>query len=448
MLKGIHRVSVDGGPLQTITVADSAEGELGRTSPEPLPGNKGLLLTVWRASGTAGKSLAVLELDTGELGILAKGVPFGRYVPTGHLVYPQLGRLMAMPFDVDTLSPTGDPVDVTERGMGIGGRDPHEWSFSQDGTLIYAPVRTPFDFGVELVLVDREGNEELIDARIPSVNSRSRLSPDGRFLALPVFDDETGEHEIWIQELQSNRSRRLTSTLGLDTQPVWTPDGRRIAFSSTRHGGMNNIYWMDAEGGEDVQRLTEREYLNAPGCWHPDGKILFYTEGGNPERGADIFSLNIEADPAKPIPLLTTPFNEMWPAISPDGAHLAYCSNKARLSQVYVRPYPDLDREMAVSIEGGAYPVWHPQGSSIFFFDLKGRVMEAELSFDPELEVESPKVLFEGPHILPGSTVMLDIAPDGDRFLLAKFPPQEEVTELIVVENWFEELKRLCPTGN
>jgi Tol biopolymer transport system component len=169
---------------------------------------------------------------------------------------------------------------------------------------------------------------------------------------------------------------------------------------------------------------------------------------GHPEQGAGILSLSLETDPPKTTRLVPSPFDELWPAISPDGRHLAYSSNKTRVYQVYVQPYPALDSEKPVSIEGGLVPMWHPQGSSIFFRDLNGRLMEAEISIEPELDVKRPKVVLERPQAMPGNTTFHGIAPDGRRFLIVKYQPVQDVTELIVVKNWFEELKRKAPTGN
>jgi serine/threonine-protein kinase len=443
---GIYRVPEEGGVPQPVTLPDRDAGEGFRGLPEPLPGGKGMLLTVFRAAGIAGRRLAVLDLDSHELRILADRVPFGRYAPTGHVVYPQQGRLMAMPFDVDTLTATGEPVEVTEPGMGVGGRDPLEWAFSNDGTLVYAQVRTDLYLDRSLVLVDRDGRETPAGFPAPAPDNWALLSPDGRRLASSFIDDRSGEWDVWVYDLETGGSTRITDTPGLDGNPLWAPDGERLVFASSRAGPVN-LFWIDAHGGRAAERLTESEYSQYPWSWSHDGKVLFYVEQGDPDSGADLWTLSFEEDPPQAMPLLQSPYDEHRPAISPDGRWLAYISGETGTSQIWMQPFPAMDRKWPVSIDGGRIPVWHPRGDSIFFFDLEGRLMEARVQTQPTLSVERPGVVLDGtwgrwPNF------QLDITPDGERFLLVKAPPQEDITELIVVENWFEVLKRKAPPGN
>jgi serine/threonine-protein kinase len=443
--RGVYWVPEDGGTPQEVTLPDRDGGEVFRGFPEPLPGGKGMLLTVYRAMGMAGRKLAVLDLDSHELRILADRVPFGRYAPTGHIVFPQQGRLMAMPFDVDTLSATGEPVEVTEPGMGVRGRDPLEWTFSNDGTLVYAQVRTDQYRDRSLVWVDRGGRETPAGFPAPFPDSRGRLSPDRRRLASGHIDDESGEFDVWIHDLETGGSTRITDTQGSDSNPLWTPDGERIVFASAR-AGPPNLYWIAAHGRGDAERLIESEYSQYPWTWSPDGKTLFYGEMGHPGSGADLWVLSFEEEPPRAMPLLRSRHEEYCPAISPAGRWLAYSSSETLTQQIWIQPYPAMDRKWPISIDGGRNPVWHPRGDSIFFFDLEGRLMEARVQTQPTFSVKRPRVVLDD---LWGAypNFQLDVTPDGERFLLVKTPPQEDITELIVVENWFEVLKRKAPPG-
>jgi serine/threonine-protein kinase len=442
---GIYRVPEQGGTPAPITVPDFDAGEAMRLFPEPLPGGKGMLLTILRAMGIAGRSVAVLDLKNDELRILTDRAPWGRYAPTGHVLYPHRGRLMALPFDVDTLTAAGDPVEVTEPGMGVGGRDPLEWAFSNAGTLVYAPVETDLFKERRLVLVDREGGESPVGVPPPAHLSLARLSPDGRRLASEVVDDQSVQRDVWVYDLETGARRRVTFDPAQDGSAIWTLDGERLVFSSARTGPLN-LYWIDAHGGGEAERLTESEYDQYPLSFAPDGKVLFYCEYGRPDSGADLWTLSFEGDSPVARPLLETPYEEYYPSISPDGGWLAYRSDETGTFQIVVQPYPAMDREWPVSIAGGDLPVWHPQGDSLFFFDLEGRLMEARVRTEPTFSVDRPRVVLDvtwGRH----PNIQLDVMPDGDRFLLLKPPPQEDITELIVVENWFEVLTQKAPPG-
>jgi serine/threonine-protein kinase len=159
----------------------------------------------------------------------------------------------------------------------------------------------------------------------------------------------------------------------------------------------------------------------------------------------DVWLLSFDEDPPRAEPLLQGPYDESGALISPDGRWLAYNSDETGTPQVWVQPYPAMDRKWPVSIDGGGLSVWHPKGDSIFFFDFEGRLMEARVHTQPTFSVERPRVVLEWPWVHFG--MQFDISPDGERFLLNKAPPQENITELIVVENWFEELKRKAPPG-
>jgi Tol biopolymer transport system component len=386
----------------------------------------------------------VLRLDSGELRILAEGVFSGRYVPSGHIVYPQGGRLIALPFDVATLSTTGDPVDVTEPGMGNEDRDPYQWGFSLAGTLVYAPVKTGFSEGRELMWKDYDGNEEPLRFPAPPRGSWVRVSPDGKRLASSLLDPVSMNHDVWIHDLESGTSTRLTFDPGVDGSPVWTPDGQRIVFPSDR-GGSPNLYWKDAYGVGDIERLTESQFQQTPRSWSRDGAVLLYDERGDPDLKVELWALYLDEDPPRPSPLMPSPFEEIRPALSPDGGWLAYTSNRTGTWQVWVSPFPAMDRQWPVSVHGGDGPRWHPQGGALYFTDLEGRLMEVKVRTEPEFSASRARVVFDDPRT--PQPWGYDITPDGERFLLVRTQPQDPITELIVVENWFEVLKQKAPPG-
>jgi len=431
---GIYSVPEDGGKAEPVVIIDLNARERWMAFPEPLPDGKGLLFAKYGHFEQLGRIFVMMDFSTGDVSDTGlRDVPYGRYASSGHLVFPQEHRLMAAVFDVDTLALRGDPVDVSESGMGARGREPHEWAFSQDGTLVYAPISNEQHPRRSLVLVDREGGEE----RLPFWRfDQARLSPDGRYVAVGVIS-----REIWwsvsIYDLETGATDTLSPTSDEYSHPVWTPDGRRIVFTKPR-GATGDLYWKPVfvHGGE-AERLTEMEFTSWPFAhsWSADGTTLFFFNWGSEEEDGALWALHLDGK-ERWVELVTQSEEELsHPAISPDGRWLAFAAN----SMIRVSPYPEMSYYVPVTDWSCNSPMWHPDGGSIFFLDGDGRLMEAEVSTDPELAVGRPELVLEGPF------EYFDVAADGNRFLAAKVYRGEPITELVVVENWFEELKRKAP---
>jgi serine/threonine protein kinase/Tol biopolymer transport system component len=430
---GIYRVPEDGGATEPVILVDFEAGESRMAFPEPLPGNKGLLFTRFGHFGEVGKMLAVMDSSTAEIRGAMHNVPYGRYASSGHVVFPQEHRLMAVAFDVDSLSFTGEPVDVSEPGMGARGLEPHEWAFSQNGTLVYAPMTNQPNPRKTLVVVDRDGGEK----RVPLWHSDTpRLSPDGRYVAAGVMSQEHW-WSVAILDLETGARHDITRGEDEGSHPMWTPDGRRIVFTKGR-GETGDLYWKPVfvHGGE-AERLTEMEFASWPFAHSlsADGATLFFFNWATGEEGGALWALHLDGTQRRVERVTQSRENLSHPAISPDGEWLAFLAT----AMVRVSPYPEMDRYVPVTDWSSNCPMWHPDGGSIFFLDGEGRLMEAEVRTDPELAVGRPALVLEGPFD------SFDVAADGDRFLAVKVHRGEPITELVVVENWFEELKRKAP---
>jgi serine/threonine-protein kinase len=440
---GIYRISEDGGPTELVVGLDGEDKDprvrvLRLAFPEPLPGGDGILVTKYGDHPQLGRILKPVSLSGREAHGALRAVPYGRYARSGHVVFPDHGTLTAMAFDVETLTFSGVPVDVSEPGMGEEGHEPHEWAFSQDGTFVYAPMTAAQTPKRTLVLADRNGGEERLDFPPMPDFDRARLSPDGRQVAASAMN-QMNYWNVWIHNLETGTRSQVTHALPFNGHPVWSPDGSRIVFTSTRHGCSGDLYWKQADLGGAAERLTENQpgYFPVPYSWSPDGKTLFFWEWGPGTVSGNLWAVDIDPSPPR-VRLVHQRQGNLWhPEISPDGLWMAYVWDGV----IFVSPYPAMDRFWQVSPGGGGNPMWHPDGSSILFLGPKGRLMEAEVRTEPVFSTGSPRVVLQGPF------ESLDVHPDGELFLAIKIDPGEPITELVVVENWFEELKRKVPPG-
>jgi serine/threonine-protein kinase len=266
-------------------------------------------------------------------------------------------------------------------------------------------------------------------------------------VALDVRDQE---NDIWVWDLGRATLTRLTFDRGLDSFPVWTRDGRRIAFSSTRGvAAGSNLYWQTADGTGTVERLRESAEPNTqfPTSFSPDGTRLLFVEFGS-TTGADIGILPLEGE-RRATPLLQTTAQEGYARVSPDGRWVAYESNESGRNEIYVRPFPEVNGgRWQVSTAGGFDPLWGRDGRELFYFVASGTVMATPIQpgTGATFAAGNPRVVFDGRYVEQG----YDVSPDGQRFLMIKDarptgegPPP---SQFIVVQNWLEELKRLVPT--
>ena len=353
---------------------------------------------------------------------------------------------MAAPFDLTRLELTGKLVPVvegvTQSGSGFTGAA--HFSISDLGSLVYLPGITGKEANT-LLWVDREGKDESLAA--DRVHTSVRFSPDGTRAALAVFSEP--ESDVWIYDLGRKTLTRLTFS-GDNNHPLWTPDGLRVVFSSTRDGSQYNLFWKAADGTGQVERLTTSPYSHIPNSFSPDGKRLVFTQIGA-GSGGDLHVLSIEGEPSAQL-LLQTQDHESDAEISPDGRWIAYQSIESGQSQVYVRPFPNVEEgKWQISSDGGEDPVWGPKGRELFYRNGEAMMVVA-INADLLFTGLHPRTLFAGRYITGAFVRDFDLSPDGQRFLMLRASVQQnepsERTELIIVQNWFEELKRLVPTDN
>ena len=439
---GLLRVPMGGGELEVLTTPDTERGQLDHVWPEILPGGKAVLFTITTTGGLQNAQIAVLSLESGDYDVLVPGGSNPRYVPTGHIVYGVGGTLRAVGFDLDSFTVTSAPTPVVEDVfMGLFGEA--NFAVAQDGSLVY--VRGGVGGGrvrTTLVWVDREGREESLAAE-PDRYAQPLLSPDGTRLAVSVGDFQRGS-DIYIYDIARNNFTQLTFSDEGECCPVWTPDGEHVVFTSTREG-TPNLYLKNADGTGEVERLTDSNLNHFAYAWSADGDTLVLTSG------ADVHTWSSDGAPTT-TPLFDSAFTKNRPSMSPDGRWIAYGSDEDGAFNVYVQPFPDVDGgKWKVSTQGGFHPVWSPDGSELFYVSGNA-MMVAPITTNPTFQHGNSEVVFEGPYDLAGGLRTFDLSPEGTRFLLRK--PADAQTDdfvapldLVLVQNWFEELTRLVPTN-
>ncbi len=431
---GLWRVPAGGGAPQAITTPDPKTREYSHRWPQVLPGAKAVLFAVFTGADPDQNRISVVRLDNGERRTAMEGASFGRYVPTGHLVYARSGGLLAAPFDLRRLQITGRQVPILE-GVLTSGTGNAQFSISDTGLLSYVAGGLA-NASRALVWVNRKGTATQI-ARVGSVSFWARVSPDGRRIALTI--SEQANFDVWIYELGRDTLTRLTFDAAADSYPVWTPDGKRVAFRSTRTGA-SNLWWKSADGSGAEERLTDSPNNQMATGFSPDGKWLAYQEISS-SGAADILILPMTGE-RKPKPFLQTPFWEGEAQFSPDGRWLAYVSNETGRYEVYVQPYPGPGGKWQISAGGGREPVWARQGRELFYRN-GNQVMAVDVTLGNSFTAGKPRLLFEGQYFSVGGYINLDIAPDGQRFLLLQdATPDAALTQIHLIQNWFEELKQ------
>jgi serine/threonine-protein kinase len=446
------RVPAAGGEPTVLSKPDQEHGEVAHTYPSWLPGGHAILFTIRHdaPSQPANSDIAVLDLRTGQHKIVVRGGSQAQYVDSGHLVYAATGTLSVIRFDLARLEAVGDPIALTE-AIATGARGEASFAISPNGTLVYVPgdANGPQGGRLSLVWVDRQGREEPIDAP-PRAYMYPRISPDGARVALDVRDQE---NDIWIWDLKQKTFDRLTVNPGADRAPVWTPDGKRILFSSQRAGvtGGGNIFWQSADATGTAERLTMSTNTQYPTSISPDGTRVVLRED-DPKTGRDVRVLVLDGA-WKTESLIQTAFNEENADISPDGNWIAYQSNESGLSQIYVRPFPKVDAaRWPISPAGGSRPLWARNGRELFYLDGADMLTAVPIHTVPTFRAGTPVRLFSTRYAVPQNLRTYDASADGQRFLMIKERSSDQTgsgtnTGMIVVANWSEELKARLPTG-
>jgi serine/threonine-protein kinase len=443
---GLFTVPAAGGELQPLTTVDTENSEVTHRWPQVVPGNQVIFTTVLQGSNSADESvIESVSLETGERKVLHRGGSYGRWVPSGHLVYVRENTLFAMPFDVKKMEATGSPAPIVQGVTSSDASGGAQISFSNNGTLAYVSG----EIGVPeypIKKMDRNGVVSTLWEE-PGTYANPQLSPDGRRLSMTVLRD--GNWDVWIYDLERTVATRLTFHDGYDGDQVWSPDGQYITFSSDRDG-RENPYRKRADGSGEAERLAEIDHDFWASSWTPDGKwILGEIQGDT----FDIWAIPADGS-GEPEVYLATDFFDRFPKISPDGKWVAYMADESGRSEIYVRPFPFAPGKWQVSDGGGTWPAWSPDGSELIYRDEDGLMSATVTTENGSFKAGRPKPLVSGGlstnqgGIAVAGSIFSDyeITPDGESFIILQggegLSNQNNVT---LVTNWFEVLRETFP---
>lgn len=434
---GLAKLPARGGEAEPLTQLNTSKGERQHAWPQILPGRKAVLFTIAIGVSFEGGRIAVQQLDTGERRVLVEDGSYGRYLPSGHLMYVRNRSILVAPFDLARLEVTGPAVPLVE-GVRTGRFGQAYLAAADDGTLVYSPGAA-FGSEQELVWVDRKGSVQPL-APTKRAFALPRLSPDGQQLAMSINDG--GNFSVWLYDLRRETFSRFTSEKS-SAFPVWSPDGKLIAFSSNALGPVS-ILRKPADSSAAAQPFTPAEYPQFPTSWSPDGSAIVLTEI-SPTAAGDIFLLSVKSE-RQPESLLATPNDEYNGMLSPDGRWLAYVSYESGQEAVYVRSFRGPGGRTQVSGGVGSEPLWAPNGRELFYRSGNG-LMAVDVVSGPTFRAGKPKVVFRGNFDHgPEGMNNYDITPDGQRFVMIKeAAPPAASGQLVIVLHWFEELKRRVP---
>ena len=445
---GLVRLRPDGSDRKMVMQLDTLTNEAGVAWPTALPGGRGVLVRVRRiGDATSDYRIVALDSRTGSRKELVRGL-VAKYSPTGHLLWVTGdGVLHAQRFDLDRLELVGTPMALWN-GLAVAGFGASDLALSSAGDLLYVPgvIRSGFS---QLAWVARDGARTPVDTTsVDGLIGSMALSPDGSAVALEILRpaDAANLSRIWVKRLGGGPTQLVTSENRSSYEPTWTPDGRDLLFNSDEGAA---IYRRRADGSGSAE-LVARVPNGALGmALHKDAKTLVVRGDAVATGRRQLLKLRLDTD-SVPTPLLATPGDETNPAFSPDGRWLAYVSSETGRSEIYVRPFPDVDaRKVQISSEGGAAPRWNPAGGELFYISAAGDMMAARVETAPTLKLTGVDRLFTPQGFQGGNGALFyDVSPDGRRFLMLDItaaPTNAASERLVLVQNLATELTRRLP---
>jgi len=459
---GLATIAAGGGVPAVLTTPDHAQNEGDHRLPSYLPNDRGTLFTVIRRGRGSVVDLeprvAIFDNRTGERTFLIDDASDAQYIPTGHIVFLRRGALWAVPFSLRELETTG-PAAPLRSGIiqalvpSARNTTAGQYSVSGSGHLIFAPGGVPPAWVNSLAWVDWKGNDGPAGLKSDR-HYLPRLSPDGEKIAFQTLYDR---EQVWIYDAQRDMSYPLVSE-GVCGDPIWTPDGKKIIYRKILPDRSEGIYSISVGGIDSKEELLIAFPVGSaydPSSVSPDGRRLALT-GYETGQAGDIYIYDFESQSCAPFKV--TPYDERFPNFSPDGRWIVYSSNREGRFDVYVSPADGSGGSIMVSLDGGVEPGWARSGKWIFYRSYQvtpaahlSQMWAVEVRPGTEFSIGKPRPLFQSHKFgISLANSCWDISLDDKRFLMVRREdrPLRPVTELVLIQNWFEEIKRRAPTGS
>jgi len=403
-------VSAAGGQPKPVTTFDPEVNEVQHRWPTFLPDGDHFLYLVTGVGAGAGDVYVGSILARGRKRIVAS--ESNAAFASGFLLFMQEGTLLRQPFDPVRMELHGEAVPVVESVA----RDPvaklGAFSLSNTGVLTYRTGGTGTN---QFTWVDRTGRP--LETVGPSGRyERPALSQDEKRLAFTRTDQQAAG-DIWLLDLVRRTPSRFTFSPASESNPVWSPDGLQILYSSNQDG--HPAIFAKATAGTRPEHLVlsardKAAYL-IPSQVSPDGKLLLYFGGGLPD--VDVFTVPLAGEP-KPMPLVQTPFVDAEPQFSPDGRWVAYVTNETGRNEVYVQPFPPMGAKWQISSNGGRQPMWRRDGRELFFVNDAHQFYGVDIRAGTTFEYGTPRVLFNMRANVTDTRNSYVVSADGQRFLV------------------------------
>ena len=428
---GIYRVPATGGDLALTLRLDQPTVY---RWPAFLPDGRHFLVRRSPTQGTAEIHLAAL--DSQETMRLLAADSQARYA-NGHLLFARAGALLAAPFDAGSLKLTGEPFVVADKVRVTVKPTKGYFSVSDNGSLAYDP--NALTYNQQLTWVDRAG-KPLGTVGPAGEYEYPRLAPDGKRVAVVRRDPQSRSWDIYVLDLARGAGSRLTFDPGDDRNPVWSPDGSRIAWGASRDGAFQ-IYQKLASGIGQEELLLKAGAPIYPGSWSADGRFLLYIRL-DPKTGQDLWVLPLAGD-RQPSLFLQTPFTETNGRFSPDGRWIAYTSDDQGRNEVYVQTFPASGGKWQISTSGGEQPWWRSDGKELYYLSADGKLMAVEVKPGGSFAAGAPRALFDlAPARALGGASSYAVTAAGDRFLFVTAREEAASLQFTVVVNWAAEAKK------
>lgn len=414
----IYQISSAGGEPKEVTQLDASRKDTAHFRPMFLPDGRHFLLSV--EGDKSGLYLGSLDSKTTRF---LASISW-RQSPTyaaGYVLFLRDSTLMAQRLDLRTLEMKGDPFPFPISKV--------EQFAATDRIMV---VSSPSVREGELVWYDRAG-KKISTLGQPEYFGTPRISPDGRQVAISIYNQDAGRSDLWLYDVQRNTSTQLTYGKDVWSYPVWSPDGKQILYTDEAKKGLSRGLYCKSLINEEEKLLIESNDNIFPTSWSPDARYIAYAQY-SPKTYLDQWILPMFGD-QKPFLFLNSNRVEGWGLFSPDGKWLSYVSGA-----VFVRPFPGPGTKIQVSTGGGG-AAWRRDGKEMFYMSYDNKLMAVDVIPGNTFTLGAEKTPFQTPESLSG-TQPYDVTADGQRFLVFTPLEKEKASPVTVILNWTEGLNR------